>query len=115
MDDFGDKLNAILNDPAALSRIGELAKSVMGGEAARGEPEPALDPGLISRVMGLLKRNGVKSEERALLEAMKPFLSERRREKMDKAMKLARLSGLAGIAAAEFGLGEKEEGDVYPL
>lgn len=62
--------------------------------------------------MGLLKRNGVKSEERALLEAMKPFLSERRREKMDKAMKLARLAGLAGIAAAEFGLGEKEEGDV---
>ena len=43
---------------------------------------------------------------------MKPFLSERRREKMDKAMKLARLAGLAGIAAAEFGLGEKEEGDV---
>ena len=40
------------------------------------------------------------------------FLSERRREKMDKAMKLARLAGLAGIAAAEFGLGEKEEGDV---
>ena len=33
-------------------------------------------------------------------------------EKMDKAMKLARLAGLAGIAAAEFGLGEKEEGDV---
>ena len=96
MDDFGDKLNAILNDPAALSRIGELAKSVMGGEAERGEPEPELDPGLISRVMGLLKRNGVKSEERALLEAMK----------------LARLAGLAGIAAAEFGLGEKEEGDV---
>jgi len=31
---------------------------------------------------------------------------------MDKAMKLARLAGLAGIAAAEFGLGEKEEGDV---
>ena len=45
MDDFGDKLNAILNDPAALSRIGELAKSVMGGEAERGEPEPELDPG----------------------------------------------------------------------
>ena len=50
MDDFGDKLNAILNDPAALSRIGELAKSVMGGEAERGEPDPELDPGLISRV-----------------------------------------------------------------
>lgn len=113
MDDFGDKLNAILNDPAALSRIGELAKSVMGGESEKNEgSEQEIDPGLIKRVMGLMKRNGVKSEERALLEAMKPFLSERRREKMDKAMKLARLAGLAGIAAAEFGLGEKEDGDV---
>lgn len=112
MDDFGDKLNAILNDPAALSRIGELAKSVMGGESEKHEgSEQEIDPGLIKRVMGLLKRNGVKSEERALLEAMKPFLSERRREKMDKAMKLARLAGLAGIAAAEFRLGEGD-GDV---
>lgn len=113
MDEFGDKLNAILNDPAALSRIGELAKSVMGGESSRDDgKEPEIDPGIVSRVMGLLKRNGVRSEERALLEAMKPFLSEHRRVKMDKAMKLARLAGLAGIAAAEFGLGDKEEGDV---
>ena len=71
MDEFGDKLNAILNDPAALSRIGELAKSVMGGESSRDDgKEPEIDPGIVSRVMGLLKRNGVRSEERALLEAM---------------------------------------------
>ena len=99
MDDFGDKLNSILNDPSALSRIGELAKSVMGGDQET------------KGVMSLMKRKGVKSEERALLEAMKPFLSERRREKMDKAIKLARLASLAGIAASELGLGEGD-GDV---
>lgn len=113
MDDFGDKLNAILSDPAALSRISELAKSVMGGESSPGEAaasEP--DPGLMAKLTGLLGKNSVKREERALLEAMKPFLSEKRRSKMDKAMKLARLAGLAGIAAAEFGLTEKEDADV---
>lgn len=110
MDDFGDKLNSILNDPAALSRIGELAKSVMGGDQETKGEEPELDPGLISRVMSLMKRKGVKSEERTLLEAMKPFLSERRREKMDKAIKLARLASLAGIAASELGLGEGDGG-----
>ncbi|HIS97759.1 MAG TPA: hypothetical protein IAD42_07285 [Candidatus Scatomorpha pullistercoris] len=113
MDDFGDKLNAILSDPAALSRISELAKSVMGGESRPGDTqadEP--DPGLMAKLAGLLGRNSVKREERALLEAMKPFLSEKRRNKMDKAMKLARLAGLAGIAAAEFGLGDKEDADV---
>ena len=113
MDDCGDKLNAILSDPAALSRISELAKSVMGGEKEEqgsGNSEP--DAGLMTRLAGLMSRSSVRREERALLEAMKPFLSEKRRNKMDKAMKLARLAGLAGIAAAEFGLGEKGEGDV---
>ncbi len=110
MDDFGDKLNAILSDPAALSRISELAKSVMGGEKEGGTEEP--DMKLMSKLSGLLGRNSVKKEERALLEAMKPFLSEKRRNKMDKAMKLARLAGLAGVAAAEFGLTDKEEADV---
>lgn len=80
MDDFGDKLNAILSDPAALSRISELAKSVMGGEKEEqgsGNSEP--DAGLMTRLAGLMSRS-----------------SARR----------------AGIAAAEFGLGEKGEGDV---
>ena len=70
MDDFGDKLNAILSDPAALSRISELAKSVMGGESSPGEAaasEP--DPGLMAKLAGLLGKNSVKREERALLEA----------------------------------------------
>ena len=70
----------------------------------------ALIPCGVAAKARALARQG--RDRRALLEAMKPFLSERRREKMDKAMKLARLAGLAGIAAAEFGLGEKEEGDV---
>ena len=95
----------ILKDLKKVYPNTEKKKKVKKGE------EPELDPGLISRVMSLMKRKGVKSDERALLEAMKPFLSERRREKMDKAIKLARLASLAGIAASELGLGEGD-GDV---
>ena len=43
----------------------------------------------------------------ALLRAMQPYLSEKRRLKMDKALKLARLAKLAGFAMDELG-GEKE-------
>ena len=121
MDDLGERLNEILSDPQLMERISGLAGSLFGGE---GRPEPqkekhaappddlGFDPALLARVAGIMRSQGEKREERALLEAMKPFLSEKRRNKMDKAMKLARLAGLAGIAAAEFGLGEKGEGDV---
>ena len=41
--------------------------------------------------------------ERKLLDAMRPYLSDKRRSKMDRAMKLARLAEIAEKAASEFG------------
>ena len=41
------------------------------------------------------------NDKKALLEAMKPYLSEKRRQKMDKALKIARLARIAGIAMGE--------------
>ena len=43
------------------------------------------------------------SEQRALLEAMRPYLSEKRRHKMDKALQLARFARIARIAMKEMG------------
>ena len=43
------------------------------------------------------------SASRHLLEAMKPYLAEKRRRKIDRAMKLARLASLAELAAGEMG------------
>ena len=40
-------------------------------------------------------------EEQALLAAMRPYLSEKRRRKMDRAMKLAQLARLARLAMGE--------------
>lgn len=42
------------------------------------------------------------SNDKKLLEAMRPYLSEKRRSKMDKAMKIAKLASIASIAA-QFG------------
>lgn len=50
-------------------------------------------------------RGGHDSANRHLLEAMKPYLAEKRRRKIDRAMKLARLASLAELAA------ENLEGD----
>ena len=96
MSDFEEQLNSILGDPEQMNRIADLAKSLMGGadETAEGAP-PGLG-GLMQSVMG-----GGKDDAQALLEAMKPWLSEKRRGKVDRAVKLARMAKLARLAMGD--------------
>ena len=103
MSDFEDKLNQLLNDPKEMERFAGFAKSLMGGdEPATEEKAPDFDPGLLKKISGLMD-GGRNSKDTKLLEAMRPYLSEKRRSKMDRAMKIARLAGLAELAAGEFG------------
>ena len=110
MDEFGEKLNSLLNDPKQMESFASFAKSIMGGEMPVSAPsEPELDPKLIKKLGGLIaKGDNLSGNEKRLLEAMKPYLSEKRRSKMDRAMKLAKIASIAELAASEFG----GEGDV---
>ena len=106
MNELEEQINRVLNDPEQLEQITRLARSFMGGEETQ-TPEPSSLPEAetLSRLRGLLDIGG--GRERALIEAMKPYLSEKRRVKLDKAMRLARLAGLAGRALGE-GNGEND-------
>ena len=97
-----------------MARISELAQSLMGGSG--GEPVPPesgagpllTSPGGegpdLARLMALLNATGGgERNARALLEAMKPFLSDKRRAKMDRALQIARLSRLVRLAMEETG------------
>ena len=66
-----------------------------------------LDPKMLGRIQSLMGGSQKPGGSEALLMAMQPYLSEKRRVKMDKALKLARLAKLAGFAMGELG-GEKE-------
>ena len=124
MSELEDKINGILGDPAQMEKIAGLAKSLMGGgdnssdtaEKAKNAGggldslmqslggSDAIDPAMLTRLSRALSSGaGEKKQERALLEAMKPYLSEKRRSKMDKAIKLARLASIARIAMGEMG------------
>ncbi len=119
MSDFEDKLNSILNDPAQMDKIAGLAKTLMGGEGAgkapQGDPksggENILDSilgGTDAEAMGKLSRilSAVNSEDdnkTALLKAMEPYLSEKRRLKMDRAIKIARIAKVARLTLGEMG------------
>lgn len=110
MSEFEDRLNELLNDPGQMERIAGIAKSLMGGDAQPESPPSEPDEGLIKKISGLMKGADAKSgNDKKLLEAMRPYLSEKRRSKMDKAMKIAKLASIASIAAQ---LGGDDDGDV---
>lgn len=104
MDDLNAKLSGILNDPAAMKEIAALASS-LGADSSGGyrqsappqpPPEPA-DPGaisLMSSLMPALSSLRADDETTRLLEAIRPFLSEERQQKLDKAKRLIRLMRL---------------------
>ena len=132
MSELEDGISRILNDPAQMEQIASLAKSLMGGEPAPGPQENGLgtngpgglgelakgllggedlglDPKLLTRIGRLMSAgNSQSSESRALLEAMKPYLSEKRRAKMDRAMHMARMAKMAQLAMGDL----REDGDV---
>lgn len=118
MDDLGERLNEILSDPQLMERISGLAGSLFGGES-RPEPQKekhaappddlGLDPALLARVAGIMRSQGEKREERALLDAMRPYLSPRRREKMDRAVRLARIASIASVALGALGKEGRDE------
>jgi len=109
VDELGDRLNAILENPGQLERLTQAAKSIMGEKAQHGSaPEKNdpdfLDPAMLKKLGSLMNRGGAHDDKRMLLEAMKPYLSEKRRKKLDNAMKLAKLASIAEVAIGEFRL-----------
>ena len=109
MGELEERLSSILSDPEQMKRISSLAQSLMGGgEAsdpagnAEGQREIGI-PGL-SGLLPTPPRNG--GDKTALLEALKPWLSEKRQRKLAKAMRLAQMARLARFAMGEAGNGE---------
>ena len=123
MSELEDKISEILGDSEQMAKITKLAQSLMGGEGTQSSaPAGAADAGgdstgaadgfdpaglgidaeTLGRISRLLSSGSTQNrEEQALLSAMRPYLSEKRRGKMDRAMKLAKLARIARLAMGE--------------
>ena len=100
MADFQEQLNSILSDPEAMAQIASLAQSLGGGENQSEEPHADAegpDPELMGRLMPILSRlnRPENTETAAFLRALRPFLSEKRRDKVERAARLAQVIHLA--------------------
>ncbi|MBR5923695.1 MAG: hypothetical protein IKZ59_07880 [Clostridia bacterium] len=104
MDDLNRKLEEILSDPESMKKVRMMAESILGDEDGENEQDGEKDNGYseesaplggddLNRIMGILGKIGsAQNDNRAnLLIALKPHLSERRREKVDSAVKLLKL------------------------
>lgn len=97
MDDLNEKITALLSDPSALEGIRNMASSLLGNAPLPPNEEvpsdnlmPDIDIGKVMSVLGRLKNTGTDERTRLLL-ALKPHLSERRRDRVDRAIKILKL------------------------
>ena len=109
MADLEHALDRILADPEAMAQIIDLAGKLQGGESApdasedtsEDSPQMAL-PELegMAPLLSLLRSGGgeTDSDAEALVRALAPYLSESRRRKLDRALRLASLAKTARSA-----------------
>ena len=106
MDDLASKINEIMSDPEKMKEIQNLGR-MMGLNTDNSSPTPPpkkvqptpkqnvqtndfgrIDPSIISRLAPILTSVNREDDTTRLLDAMAPFLSAERREKLEKIKKM---------------------------
>ena len=101
MDDFESKLGQILGNPEMMGKIMSMAQS-FGSPESPPEPKPQQEEGFpdfdfatLQKLTGLMGKAGVDHQQKALLAALSPYISASRIQKLEKAMRAAKLAGVA--------------------
>ena len=100
MDGIEEKLGSILNNPEMMQKIMGLAQSLGTQDSQKEAPQepapiPQIDANLLKAVSGMAKQSGVDRDQQALLRALSPYLSRQRIQKLENAMRAARMARLA--------------------
>ena len=115
MEQMEDKLNSILGNPDMMRQIMSMAQALGGNSPAPGPPAetprqeaslmPELDLASIQKLMTFAQQTNIDHNQRNLLKALDPYLPADRIRKLEKAMRAAKLAGLAGSALGQFQIG----------
>ncbi len=104
MDDLNQKLAEILNDPESMNRVREMAESILSNQDKKEEPPDDSvfgipDSNELMNIMSIVSKLNAKNDDARtnLLSALKPHLSEPKREKVDTAIKILRLLELLPV------------------
>ncbi len=134
MAEFEEKLNAILGNQEAMGQIMALARSLSGekkeepvqqadwepveaqdapaGRAPESSAAPEPDPAMLQMGMRVIRElQGSDDRNAALLQALRPFLREEKRARLDKALQIARMTRMIRAALGALG-GREDDGRV---
>lgn len=110
MDDMEQKLNSILGNPEMMAQIMNMAQAMGAGQSQTEQPPappkpsaPALpsvgfDPAMLQKIAGIAQQSGIDRNQQSLLKALRPYLNEERIIKLEKAMRAAKIAGIASTA-----------------
>jgi hypothetical protein len=56
---------------------------------------PEIDLGMLQKISGLAGQSGIDKDQRSLLHALSPYLSQERINKLEKAMRAAKMARMA--------------------
>lgn len=98
------RIGSILSDPQQMEKLRAMAQSIMGTPPEEPEAAAAAAPP-VGALMGLLGKatSGGDSESERLLRAMQPYMRPKRRTKIDRALKITRLIGVAEAVIERYG------------
>lgn len=138
MAEFEDKLNSILGNQAAMNQIMALARSLSGEQQPAGEVSPApeepgeaayvpageapvppapdlaalmgqIDPQMIQVGIDVIRQvQSTEDRNATLLNALRPFLREERQARLDRALRIARMTKVVRVALDALGGKEGE-------
>ena len=119
MEDLESAIGQILGNPERMAQILSLANSLgvgppgppgpdapgpppegsEGPEGPEGGEPPLLSEELVGSLLSLLREAGhTDPRERQLLNALKPYCTRERQQRIDRALRIARISQVAGAA-----------------
>ena len=121
MDNIEDKINSILSNPQMMTQILSMAQAFNQPQSSETPQDAPVQPKeapasntsssigfdheLIGKIISATKQTGVDKNQQGLLKALHPYLSRNRIQKLEKAMRAARIAGFAAAALNGTGKG----------
>ena len=107
MNEIEDMLSKILSSPEEMEKLGKMASELFGGGEVQGEKKSAAPMPDISAMLSSVMGSKSGSDKAALVKALSPYLKPERQRKLEKALKISRLAGMAEIAMQGMGDGNE--------
>lgn len=111
MEDLESKMGAVLQNPQLMQKIMALAQSMNGSQPEEVPPAPQETPAFadidfatLQKITGIAQQSNIDNNQQALLKALRPYLAQERIIKLEKAMRAAKLAGLASHFLGNGGL-----------